>query len=77
MTVTKTDHRSIVVLELATRIQALITYGQGIVKAMTGNPPFPTIVPLLAARGFRKRAKRRRPGAIEGSHAARIVCPCR
>jgi hypothetical protein len=49
MTVTKTDHRSIVVLKLPTRIQALITYGQGIVKAMTNNPSFPTIAPLLAA----------------------------
>jgi len=49
MTVTKTDHRSIVVLKLPTRIQALITYGAGIVKAMTGNPSFPTVAPLLAA----------------------------
>ena len=49
MTVTKTDHRSIVVLKLPTRIQALITYGTGIVKAMTGNPSFPTVAPLLAA----------------------------
>jgi hypothetical protein len=47
MTVTKTDHRSIVVLKLPTRIQALITYGAGIVKAMTGNPSFPTVAPLL------------------------------
>jgi hypothetical protein len=49
MTVTKTDHRSIVVLKLPTRIQALITYGTGIVKAMTGNPSFPTVAALLAA----------------------------
>jgi hypothetical protein len=45
MTITKADHRSIVVLELPTRIQALITYGQGIVKAVTGNPSFPTVAP--------------------------------
>jgi hypothetical protein len=43
MTVTKTDHRSIVVLKLPTRIQGLITYASGIVKALTGNPSFPTV----------------------------------
>jgi hypothetical protein len=48
MTVTKTDHRSIVVLKLPTRIQALITYADGIVKSLTGNPSFPTVVPTLA-----------------------------
>jgi hypothetical protein len=47
MTTTKTDHRSIVSLKLPTRIQALITYGGGIVKALTGNPSFPTLVPML------------------------------
>jgi len=47
MTVTKTDHRSIVVLKLPTRVQALITYAQGIVKALTGNPSFPTVIPSL------------------------------
>jgi hypothetical protein len=45
MTVTKTDHRSIVSLKLPTRIQALITYAGGIVKSLTGNPSFPTISP--------------------------------
>jgi hypothetical protein len=47
MTTTKTDHRSIVSLKLPTRIQALITYAGGIVKALTGNPSFPTLVPML------------------------------
>jgi hypothetical protein len=48
MTTTKTDHRSIVVLKLPTRVQALVTYGQNIVTCMTGNPSFPTPVPPLA-----------------------------
>jgi hypothetical protein len=48
MTTTKTDHRSIVALKLPTRIQALITYAGGILKAVTGNPSFPTLVPMLA-----------------------------
>jgi hypothetical protein len=47
MIITKTDHRSIVVLKLPTRIQALITYAAGIAKALTGNPSFPTVVPSL------------------------------
>jgi hypothetical protein len=46
-TTTKTDHRSIVALKLPTRVQALITYAQNIVKLMTGNPSFPTVVPSL------------------------------
>jgi hypothetical protein len=48
MTTTKTDHRSIVVLKLPTRAQALVTYGQNIVTCMTGNASFPTPVPSLA-----------------------------
>jgi hypothetical protein len=47
MTIAKTDHRSIVVLKLPTPVQALITYAIGIVKAMTGNPSFPTAAPTL------------------------------
>jgi len=47
MTITKTNHRSIVVLRLPTRVQALITYAQNIVTAMTGNPSFTTVVPAL------------------------------
>ena len=49
MTTIKTDHRSIVALKLPTRIQALITYAQGIVKAMTGNASFPTVIPSLVS----------------------------
>jgi hypothetical protein len=36
-----------VALKLPTRVQALITYAQNIVKLMTGNPSFPTVVPSL------------------------------
>ncbi len=45
----KTDHRSIVALRLPTPALALISYAQQIVKAMTGNPAFPSPVPALAA----------------------------
>jgi hypothetical protein len=48
-TTTKTDHRSIVALKLPTRVQALITYGQNIVKSLTGNPSFPNVIPSLVA----------------------------
>jgi hypothetical protein len=43
----KTDHRSIVALKLPTPIPALISYVQQILKAMTGNPAFPSPVPAL------------------------------
>jgi hypothetical protein len=43
----KTDHRSIVALKLPQPVPALITYVQQIVKAMTGNPAFPSPVPVL------------------------------
>src|SRR5271169_2275054 len=36
-TTTRTDHRSIVVLKLPTRVPALITYGQNIVKSLTAS----------------------------------------
>jgi hypothetical protein len=49
MTTTKTDHRSIVALKLPTRVQALITYAQNIVKSLTGNPSFPNVIPSLVA----------------------------
>ncbi|HEX8791341.1 MAG TPA: fibronectin type III domain-containing protein [Polyangiaceae bacterium] len=45
----KTDHRSFVALLLPSTILALIAYAQQIVKAMTGNPAFPSPVPTLAA----------------------------
>jgi hypothetical protein len=48
-TTTKTIHRAIVSLKLPTKVNALVTYAQGIVKGMTGNPAFPNPVPTLAA----------------------------
>jgi hypothetical protein len=45
---TKTNHRTIVSLKLPSPVPALITYVQGIVTAMTGNPSFPTPTPPLA-----------------------------
>jgi hypothetical protein len=47
MTVNKT-HRSVASLNLPTQVPALITYAQGIVKGMTGNPAFPAPTPTLA-----------------------------
>jgi hypothetical protein len=47
-TPSKTIHRSIASLKLPTKVPALITYAQGIVKAMTGNASFPNPVPALA-----------------------------
>jgi hypothetical protein len=47
---TKTIRRSIASLNLApNKVPALVTYTQGIVKAMTGNPAFPSSAPALAA----------------------------
>jgi hypothetical protein len=48
-TTTKTIHRSFASLKLPNKVPALITYAQGIVKAMTGNTAFPTPTPTLAA----------------------------
>jgi hypothetical protein len=48
-TTTKSLHRSIASLKLPSKVPALITYAQAIVKAMTGNASFPTPVPTLAA----------------------------
>jgi hypothetical protein len=45
----KKVHRSIAVLKLPQVISLLITYVQGILKAMTGNPTFPTPNPPLTA----------------------------
>jgi hypothetical protein len=45
----KKVHRSIAVLKLPEMISLLITYVQGILKAMTGNPTFPTPNPPLTA----------------------------
>jgi len=47
-TTTQTIHRSIASLKLPNKVSAMITYAQGIVKALTGNPAFPTTAPTLA-----------------------------
>ena len=47
---TRSIHRAIATLKLpASKVPALITYAQGIVKGMTGNASFPNPVPTLAA----------------------------
>src|ERR1019366_9893604 len=47
---TRTIRRSIASLNLSSKkVSALVTYAQGIVKAMTGNPAFPNSAPALAA----------------------------
>jgi hypothetical protein len=45
----KKVHRSIAILKLPGPISLLITFVQGILKAMTGNPSFPTPNPPLTA----------------------------
>jgi hypothetical protein len=47
-TAVKTNHRSIVSLNLPKSVLALVAYAQQIVKAMTGNAAFPSPVPALA-----------------------------
>jgi hypothetical protein len=42
-------HRAVAILDLPLKVPALILYAQNIVKAMTGNPAFPTPAPTLAA----------------------------
>jgi len=44
----KITHRSLASLKLPTKVSALITYAQGIVKGMTNNPSFPSPTPTLA-----------------------------
>jgi hypothetical protein len=47
---TKTIRRSIASLNLTpSKVSTLVTYSQGIVKGMTGNPAFPSSGPALAA----------------------------
>jgi hypothetical protein len=47
---TKTIRRSLASLNLSpSQVSALVTYSQGIVKGMTGNPAFPSSAPALAA----------------------------
>jgi hypothetical protein len=43
-----TAHRSLAVLDLPKRINVLITFADGVVKAMTGNAYFPSPSPALA-----------------------------
>ena len=45
----KKVHRSVACLRLPLSISLLITYVQGILKAMTGNATFPTPIPALTA----------------------------
>jgi hypothetical protein len=46
--ITKPTTRAIVALHLPAKVPALITYAQGIVKAMTGSASFPNPAPTLA-----------------------------
>jgi hypothetical protein len=48
MNPTKPAHRPLASLKLPKAIGALITYANGIVTAMTGNPAFPSPIPALA-----------------------------
>ena len=45
----KTVRRPTITLALPTSVPALVSYAQGIVKRMTGNPTFPNPTPPLAA----------------------------
>jgi hypothetical protein len=49
MSSTKQNHRSIASLKLPKPVSLLITYAQGIVTSMTGNPSFPSPNPPLSA----------------------------
>jgi hypothetical protein len=46
-TTTKSVHRAVASLMLPNKVPAMITYAQGIVKALTGNPAFPAAAPTL------------------------------
>jgi hypothetical protein len=48
-TTTKSIRRPTITLALARSVPALISYAEGIVTRMTGNPTFPAPVPTLAA----------------------------
>jgi hypothetical protein len=47
-TTSKPLHRTLASLKLPTKVPALITYAEAIVKGMTGNPSFPSPTPPLA-----------------------------
>jgi hypothetical protein len=53
-TTTKTVHPAIATLGLPNKVPALITSAQGITKALTGNPAFPTTTPTLSGSGGRR-----------------------
>ena len=46
---TKSTRRPTITLALPRSVPALISYAQGVVTRMTGNPSFPAPVPTLAA----------------------------
>jgi hypothetical protein len=48
MSPTPKVHRTIATLKLPTKVPALITYADGIVKALSNNPSFPSPTPSLA-----------------------------
>jgi hypothetical protein len=48
-TTTTSTHRSFAVLKLPINIATLILFARGLVKALTGNPNFPSPTPSLAA----------------------------
>ena len=76
---TKTIRRSIASLNLSpNKVSTLVTYSQGIVKAMTGNPAFPSSAPALAAvtaavNDLRPRRPRRSPPLGERRRAVLAV----
>jgi hypothetical protein len=47
-TTSKSLHRTLVSLKLPTKVPTFITYAQGIVMGMTGNPSFPSPTPPLS-----------------------------
>jgi hypothetical protein len=49
MTNTTKIHRAVASLKLPNKVPAMITYAQGIVKAVTGNPALPVAAPTLPA----------------------------
>jgi hypothetical protein len=48
-TTSKPLHRTLASLKLPTKVPAFITYAEGIVKGITGNPSFPSPTPPLSA----------------------------
>ena len=67
MTIVKSIQRSLASLKLPKTVPALITFAESIVKAMTGNPSFPTPIPTIAAV----------TAAIDDLHAAETATQAR